>query len=789
MADSNNSHLETFNFYDTLIPTSTDFNKLQGSVYDAMTRIQGEFISEGPRPDKIPILSTSGFTVTVPAGSGISLDGVSTNWEEAISFTANTATAGNLQGTISPGVSSKRYSLLVVKPEIGKSDLRTTNAGSEYYENTSITKLYVYQTATDVALSDDYSINAEVVALVSSIESDDNGVVLAICEIKNGAISLQTQDTHPTQYVMFPAGGPVAETDQVRSFLGHSNLATVLSSGGTVALTSFAVSGAPGSVIITGGESVMLTVPDLGANKEFRSVRSIEAILPAATFNPSLNNENYVIRAKWNDSSESIEVYMGTGDYPNDPNSLPFASGSSGGTNLGYRRTLVDLPLATVTTGSDGILPVVAAIPNHALSELDYILPIVETITNPDTVDVALSNDYSVSNRSFSFPADLDTFLQELTTSLNPVLKSGAFVSTMSDAYAQVDSGLMPADSMIQVSGLGSMLPWETSWSIDTATAGLGNPVSLDSDGEKFYCAFDDQIVRALSSDSGNILWSSADIGSALSLITTDGESVFVYAASPNTIYKLSASDGSLQATLVLSGVTALHTDGSNLYIASANGQIHKYLYNLSGSDLWSIAAVTSINIKKITTNGKYLVYVSDYHAATTSNVGVVALSTGSVLYRRLVAGANDDQKSCVFTADTLLIAGDTGLIAAGFGDTTSSWGYRILPVAGDGVSSPSFIELAANNNYAIVVDDSATPVVYLLSLKGPELQVQSILRTIGFVYCSASWDKLLLVGDDPIGTEDMRATQVPVFPATFRVSLSSETYRYPIVGKLMTGH
>ena len=790
---SNNSHLDTFTFYSGIIPDTENFSDLQDAAYSAISRIQSEFISGDPRTTKIPVLTLSGFTVTIPASSAVSATGISTYWDEAVSILATTATKGSLQGSIAPIASRKRYAVITVFNEDNLTDLQTNDiGGSSYYNVGSASNLYVYQTASDVILSDDYTLNTELLALLETIRSDDDGVVLAICEIINGATGLLTQDVHPAQMVMFPAGGPNSEVDEVREFFGHSTLATVLSDSGTVSAVAFVVSGTPGNIAVAGGETIMLTVPALGANSEFREVRTIKAILPAATFTFALNNESYIIRAKWNDDLKGLEVYLGTGDYPNDPNSLPFAVGTSGGTNLGYRRTLMDLPILSIATGSDGTLPVISHIANNALAELNYILPIVDNIVVHETDDVQLTNDYSVENRNFTFPNDLDGFLTELTAALNPVLKSGDSVSTMSQAYANIDSGLLTSDSLVHVSGTGALAIGDDAWSVDIATAGYGTPTSSCSDGRNFYVAFDDNTVRSLDGDTGSVLWTSSTIPAAISYLASDGENVFAYSTA-GTLYRLDGSDGSEIGTLAVASISGgLVTDGTHIYFGIPNGIVSKYLVDLSGADLWSVAASSGMVLNNLCINGKHLAASSDYDSGTLSNLTVFNLSDGSIHARSKVGSGNTDQYGCVFTNNTLLVAGDAGLLSISINHAAvGTLSHAEIDLLGDGTSL-NYRKLSCNNKFGAVTNDGVSATVFFFSINSISInpwRSDVASRSGAYTETQVLWDKVFIMGEESTTNEDILVVQLPIFPATFRVTATTDKYRYPIVGKLFTSN
>ena len=414
---ADNVHLKIVKFFRGLKPEPVDFLNLLEPVKEALARVQKRFASEDARPMAIPAITLPGaFQVVISAGTsgnaGVAADGYSVDWDLDLIFDATVATAGDSIGSTAPGTGAKRYVVLAVRHKVVGSDPRTDKEGKTvYYDQTSTTQKLVYQTAADNLLLDDYTNNAALIALVDSITADGS-IPLAICEYKDGASDFLVQDVHPNQRAIYTAGGPASEADTHREFFGYTVLATVMTVDGKVSANPITVQGAPGRVDISGGETVMLTIPELGPTGEFRKTRTIRTIVPATSLNFLVENEQYVVRAKWNEGAQSLEVYQGTGDYPNDSViSQPFQEGSSGGSNQGFRRTLVDLPLAQVNTGLNGSQPTIQLLQNQVLVEDADMFNRIATLESAITVTSYMTLAAQVG--SFTFPNDLQSFLEE----------------------------------------------------------------------------------------------------------------------------------------------------------------------------------------------------------------------------------------------------------------------------------------------------------------------------------------------------------------------------------------
>lgn len=383
MASDTKVHMGRVRFYEGLRPNESRFADLQNNAYDAIKRVQQRFLGGGASFFALlaPLAYSiaAGFVVNVTNNAGIAPSGLSVDWETTQVFTATSATHGSYIGTTAPAAAQKRYIVLAVAHTVNETTPEVSEkTGLTYnYDLQSKVQLRVYALSADVALADDWKVNATLATLFDTIVAADC-IPLAICERRDGTTTFDAGDIHAIEHVLAPAGTPLKELQALREFMGRGFLGFVLNDAGTVAGAGEAVPGTPGRINVTGGESVLLGLSTLGTSGKYRPFTIRKATVPVTSISFGALNTEYTVRMKLDPVTGAASVYAGTGEWPNDSYPGPFTTGTSGGSNQGFSRTALDIPLFKVVTGaSNGDLPTVTAISNLAggqRSTLDVVL-------------------------------------------------------------------------------------------------------------------------------------------------------------------------------------------------------------------------------------------------------------------------------------------------------------------------------------------------------------------------------------------------------------------------------
>lgn len=388
MSANDNSHLKLYQFYHGLIPGKQEFLDLQEPTRDALRRVNQRFFSDTAKTSRVPVITIPGaaapnnFILRVADNAGIQEDGYTVDWEADQDYDCKDSTHGTVVGPTIPGATLKRYIVIAAKHEYVEADPRFDKLGNPvFYQDTSTTTLRVYQTV-DFAMGDDYTTNATLAALLVSIRSTDFAVPLAIAERKDGTTEFVASDVHIISLPILPAA-TISTTPLLNQVVGSGLQAYVVSATsnfGFIAGTPNIVVGQPGTVSIAGGETVVLSVPKLGGLGEFRGIDKVEFTLPASTATLLAANTQHIIRARWDEGTLGLVVYVGYGSITVSfadntrnqditANWHSFKSWSSGNSNLGIPKTCIDFPIFEVWTGALGTLPTVKPIANHGLSE------------------------------------------------------------------------------------------------------------------------------------------------------------------------------------------------------------------------------------------------------------------------------------------------------------------------------------------------------------------------------------------------------------------------------------
>ena len=367
MAASDSSHHKRFQGYHGLRINPAEWADVQQGSYDAATRMQRRFVSPLARVGQVAGHSLLGdFVVSVSPNFGLDPNGLGVDWESALSFDAKTATHGIAVGDTTPNPAEKSYVILAVANLDVPDDPRTDSFGAEvFYELKSTTQARVYQLVVGFPLADVWYLNPVLEASLLAVVADD-ATPFMILERRDGTSDFAAGDVHPVENVMYEAGDPQEERDEVREVLGFSLFPTVLNETGTAAAVGVAVPAAPGQVSVTGGERVLISVRELGPSGGFRRLRARVVTIPATVLDLDAASTSYVARMKLDLETGEPDVYFGEGSFALDSYPGHFGFSGQGDAAVGYRRTLVDMPLFTVTTGALGDAPVVLPIENSA---------------------------------------------------------------------------------------------------------------------------------------------------------------------------------------------------------------------------------------------------------------------------------------------------------------------------------------------------------------------------------------------------------------------------------------
>jgi hypothetical protein len=140
----------------------------------------------------------------------------------------------------------------------------------------------------------------------------------------------------------------------------------LLNSSGSVAVQVNSQPGAPGQLVVTGGEKMLVGFKD---PKDGNRIHVIEVTVPAATINFPAQNTKYIVRLK-TDSDGTPSIYYGTSTvgYPLDAPVNQDATGTQDASGSGFPATLVDAPLIQVNTQSNGQMPTYTLMKNTSVN-------------------------------------------------------------------------------------------------------------------------------------------------------------------------------------------------------------------------------------------------------------------------------------------------------------------------------------------------------------------------------------------------------------------------------------
>ena len=399
MAATDNVHMKLIQYFKGLIPGKQEFLDLQENARDAISRIQQRFVSDDGRPRTVPVVTIPGlvapdnFQLRVANNAAIAIDGLSTDWESEIEFDCKTATHGVFVGDTTPAATQKKYIVCAVKHLYVEADPRVDkDLNPVFYEDQSTTELRVYATSADFALADDFEANATLEALIDYIVNTDFAVPLVISQRRDGTAEFIVSDITSYQKVVYPSGSPAGDNDSIREILGWTTFASILTDNGYILPSGVnAVPGQPGSVTYAGGEELLFTIPELGDSGQFRGVRQVKGVMPAITVDLLADSTLHVIRVRWDEATQAPEVYVGYGFYPDhygSSNRKPFTTGTPGGTEQGFHRTCVDMPLNTIQANALGAAP---SLPS-----------------TPGVYPIAVNNQMNESNQQYLYSGALD---------------------------------------------------------------------------------------------------------------------------------------------------------------------------------------------------------------------------------------------------------------------------------------------------------------------------------------------------------------------------------------------
>lgn len=313
-------------------------------------------------------------------------DGKMIGWNASEQIDMSIADQGTLTGpTAAQSAGNKRYVVGVGIHKFSNQVPDTDDDGNPVFSTRLSTSEFGVWMSSDVALADVWYTSTILHNLITSILAAGHvPICLGIREY--GATTLD-QDHLFEIYRSIQAH---EKQRQHGSQLMAELIATgfsmpmVLNSSGVVAISGQAVVGQPGTVTLAGGELVAFCLDgEAGAQNLYKTTdlhkrRVVVRAIPQNTVLTMLAaSTQYVVRAKIDPASGLIEVYFGTGFYPDDEkdgwNPGNNSAGSQGGTNLGYLNTWIDIAIATVTTGALGSTPTVSPIRCDHSARLAYL--------------------------------------------------------------------------------------------------------------------------------------------------------------------------------------------------------------------------------------------------------------------------------------------------------------------------------------------------------------------------------------------------------------------------------
>lgn len=438
-----NAHLRRRYFYNGLIPGPSDFMDFQNDNYEALKRILGRMVTDVSRILKPSTFTLPGdYVVNVGSNAGVSGSGVKVDWDSTISFDAKQSTHGSIIGSTAPAAGQKSYIVIAVKETTTNADVRTDKFGATvYYDKQSTTQLRVYAFSTSIALADEWVVNDALGTYVAdTVITADEAVPIAILERRDGTSDFASSDVHEIERFISVSGSMSSEFDDLRLDLGHTLLGTILNTTGTVAHSSIPVIGAPGRVVIPGGESWAMSAKQIGPpTYRWRRLRRLKGTIPVTSIDFPAESTDYTVRAKLNAITGKIEIYYGlTGTGPALPASNPFIAGTQDMANANFWRTCVDIPLLRVVTGLNGSSPGVVPYPNHGMVETSMLVSLIAGFTtgtiNPTFNNVTIDGTLTANGPStFNdvFEAFVSATINDLTCTGTVVLPAEVEIDTL----------------------------------------------------------------------------------------------------------------------------------------------------------------------------------------------------------------------------------------------------------------------------------------------------------------------------------------------------------------------
>jgi len=360
-------HYDHKKFYDGYKPGQSDFDTLHNNIRSAFARIQRTIVGSGALQKlTVEAQTPASLFVGIAPCDLIAPDGFSFGWESTQLVNCSQSTHGSVLGSTAPLTNgAKRYIVLAGAYKTAESDQRIDAHGNSiFFNQDSSFEIRVYQT-NDVAIADDKFDSVTLDTLLNSIRTA-NAIPMVVIERDFGQTAIQQSDIYVlVQYVGVDEGNLESEARAVRRHHAYGGIPAVQNDTGTVAANATSVPGAGGRLSVTGGEIVSMNWLDPVLDE----IKTITVTVPAKIIDFANPNTKYMVRMKVGNDRIPV-IYSGTGEFGLDPDISPTGTGNEGGSELGFRATMMDIPLFQVETGLTGTIPTVTAIVNNAAARL-----------------------------------------------------------------------------------------------------------------------------------------------------------------------------------------------------------------------------------------------------------------------------------------------------------------------------------------------------------------------------------------------------------------------------------
>jgi len=389
MTRQSTPHYDRINFY-TGLTVVDELNTQFLNVDSALKRVQKTWGPGVLRAPAVTAESPPSANITIGAGAVVCNDGNAVTWSSNTTINTSIATAGSLQGNTAVTTTGNiRWVIIGVRSKIELDEAVINRLGdTEYKNHRSGYEFLVYGSAEQVS-GTNWRGSTIVSNLVQTMRNNDFAEPLAIVELAYGSMIAQTNKVWRLQTPVWEAGSPREESHFSRVASAYIMPRPVVqTSTATIAATPNIQVGLPGSLTIPGGESLLIGYKD---PKDGGAIRIVQVTLPAATINLPLANTVYVVRMNLDEDGVPT-IYYGTGDYPLDPPYPQDGKGTQDGTQQGFTATLVDTPLAIVTTQNNGQIPLVEKVKCSAAFSLDARVTSVESrVTTVENTTTSLT--------------------------------------------------------------------------------------------------------------------------------------------------------------------------------------------------------------------------------------------------------------------------------------------------------------------------------------------------------------------------------------------------------------